>query len=71
MASSVNTCRRSILCSAFSLAKGAPQAEHTVLHNVADDAELIEVTASTLRAKWFLEGNLTLVRHGLNSQDPY
>lgn len=31
---------------------------HTVLEDVTDDTELIEVTTATLGTKWFLEGNL-------------
>jgi hypothetical protein len=33
----------------------------TVLHDVADNAELVEVAASPLGAEWLLEGDLLLL----------
>lgn len=32
--------------------------EHTVLHNITDDAKLIEITAATFRTERLFESNL-------------
>lgn len=35
--------------------------QEMVLHDITDDAKLIEVTSTTLGAKWFLEGDLDVI----------
>lgn len=57
MASNVKTCSRSTFCQLEDNSLFADP-ERTVLHDIADDAKLIKVTASALSTEWFLECNL-------------
>lgn len=56
MASRVRTCRRSGQVSITDLRSSFRR--HTVLHDITDDAELVEVTAAALGAEGLLECDL-------------
>lgn len=60
MASKVNTCSKSNEKSiSMAHVKSKPNCdEHTVLHDITDDAELVKVSSTALRTKWFLECDL-------------
>lgn len=61
MASKVKTCSKSNekLISITHGNKDKPNCdEHTVLHDITDDAELVKVSSTALRTKGFLECDL-------------
>jgi hypothetical protein len=61
MESNVRTWSKSAHDLLATTSTAASAAVLTILHHISDDSEFVKVSASALRPKWFLEGDLNTV----------